>query len=274
MIGLRGRSWWDWVAENGGNWAWFELLPLTQHTCPSSSITDKVLAAKQQRVCMAVQLFGDGPTTVQAGSTAAQRWWSVGCPRKCRDWGDEGWVGRRTASAASKIRRRGLKGVAGAQRGGADGQARWAVVSTSAAGVGAIWVVRSGRVASGPASKAMEKRAQEQERGRNGRRACRLLADVYATMHPQCTKGPRPGVVPGTRAFDGGGVEVICSSRHGLGEARSGWRRDLSRAGCTALRQQDVFAAGRFRNNFTTPSGLRLASHKKCVDRRVPFAGR
>ena len=70
-----------------------------------------------------------------------------------------------------------------------------------------------------PASKAMKKRAQEQERGRNGRTACRLSADEYATMHPQCTKGPGPGVVPGTRAFDGGGVEVICTGRL-KGEAR------------------------------------------------------
>lgn len=43
--------------------------------------------------------------------------------------------------------------------------------------------------------------------------ARRLSADGYATMHPQCAEGPRPGVVPGTRAFDGGGVDVICSSR-------------------------------------------------------------
>ena len=61
----------------------------------------------------------------------------------------------------------------------------------------------------------MKKRALEQKRGRNGRKAYRLLAAVYATMHPQCTKGPGPRVVPGTRVFDGGGVEVIYSRRDG-----------------------------------------------------------
>ena len=51
-------------------------------------------------------------------------------------------------------------------------------------------VVRCGRVASGPASKAKMKRAREQERGGNGRRACRLSAGERATMHPQCAVGP------------------------------------------------------------------------------------
>lgn len=59
---------------------------------------------------------------------------------------------------------RGLHGVAVAQKGGAGSQTRWAVVLRGAVGAGAIWgscgeVVRCGRVASGPASKAKTKRA-------------------------------------------------------------------------------------------------------------------
>jgi hypothetical protein len=118
-------------------------------------------------------------------------------------------------------------------------------------------VVRSGRVASGPASKATRKRA-ENSRSRNERRACRLSAGEYATMHPQCSKGPRPGVVPGTRAFDGGGVEVICTGRV-KGEARLvAGQRDLSRARCTLLQQHDNLAAGQLQGYVALLVRLRL----------------
>lgn len=102
-----------------------------------------------------------------------------------------------------------------------------------------------GQVVSHPVPPAKRQGSEpENSRSRNGRRACRLSADEYATMHLQCSKGPRPGMVPGTRAFDGGGVEVICTGRV-KGEARLvAGQRDLSRARCTLLRQHDNFAAG------------------------------
>jgi hypothetical protein len=71
--------------------------------------------------------------------------------------------------------------------------------------------VRSCRIRSRQQSE--DKEPRDQEKGRNGRWSCRLSADGYATMHPRCAEGPGPGVVPGTRAFGDGGVDVICSRR-------------------------------------------------------------
>lgn len=166
---------------------------------------------------VASRLWGLGRKTRRARRSR------VGCPRKCRDGSNQGCVGWRPASAVAERRRSRLDGVAAvAQRAaqavrhaGAQGSRVECRVSRRAAGAGALWVVPSGRVASGPASRAMEKLSREQREQRgcsrcSGRKQSRRSADVYATMHPQCTERPGPGVLPGTRALEGGGVEVIC----------------------------------------------------------------
>jgi hypothetical protein len=119
-----------------------------------------------------------------------------------------GWLGR---SATGKCRSwdatARCSGRCSQAEGGADTQTRRAVVLRVAASAGAIWgrAVWSCRIRSRQQSDGI-RRAREQ-RGRNVRSRCRVSAGVYATMHPQCTKGPGPGGSPGTRAFDGGGVE-------------------------------------------------------------------
>ncbi len=136
--------------------------------------------------------------------TRARRWWWVGFPRRRSD---ERWI----ESATGKCRCCGDDdGVWCASR-SRKGQLRWLGAQAEqrcreCAGA-VLGVVRSGRVASGPASKAMEKRGQEQ-RGRNGRSGCRLSAGACATMHPQCTEVQGLGCQErGRCSGSGGGVE-------------------------------------------------------------------
>ena len=120
-------------------------------------------------------------------------------------------------------------------------------MSRSAVGAGAKYggrAVKSCRIRSHQQSE--DKEPGDQEKGRNGRWSCRLSADGYATVHPRCAEGPGPGVVPGTRAFGGGGVDVICSTRGLRGalaprSVSSGWPRDC-RALAVALCNNSVFS--------------------------------